>query len=340
MSQLLNTLSQQMIPAVEQEMRSVLKATGAPADTFDGMLHYPMGWVDEHFRPATTGGKRIRPLLCLLACHAAGGNWRQAVPAAAAIEMLHNFTLVHDDIQDASPLRHGRPTLWKIWGVNQSINTGDAMFAMAHIAMSRLLERGVPAEIVVRALRRLDETCIELTRGQHADMDFENRPSVTVDDYVAMINGKTAALLSLCTELGALVAGRNDTAVAHFAAFGREMGLAFQVRDDILGIWGEESAIGKSAATDIETRKKSLPVLYGLERNDTLRSMYGQNDNSGGFVGRVVRLLDEVGAREYAEQEEKRYADSAQGHLEAAEPAEEGYLALRELGQKLLGREA
>jgi geranylgeranyl diphosphate synthase, type I len=340
MSQLLNTLSQQMIPAVEQEMREVLQAQEGPADTFHGMMHYPMGWVDEQFRPAAHGGKRIRPLLCLLACHAAGGDWRQAVPPAAAIELLHNFTLVHDDIQDASPLRHNRPTVWQIWGANQAINTGDAMFALAHIAMSRLLERGVPAETVVCALRRLDETCIELTKGQHADMDFENRPSVTVDDYVAMINGKTAALLALCTELGAMVAGRDSSAVAHFAAFGREMGLAFQVRDDILGIWGEESAIGKSAATDIETRKKSLPVLYGLERSEALRTIYGQADNGNGFVGRVVRLLDEAGARGYAEQEEKRYADSAQAHLEAAEPAEEGYLALRQLGQKLLGREA
>ena len=214
------------------------------------------------------------------------------------------------------------------------------MFALSHLAMARLLERDIPAPVVVQALRRLDETCIELTKGQYNDMRFEQEETVTVDEYLAMIDGKTAALLSLATELGALIAGKDEETVAHYAAFGRELGLAFQVRDDILGIWGDETLIGKSAATDIATRKKSLPVLYGLEKSEKLRDLYAGSNSDNGFVQEAISLLDDVGARTFTHQHEQAYSRSALNHLEAVSPQGRGAEALYQLVALLLNRES
>jgi geranylgeranyl diphosphate synthase type I len=236
----LTNLTKIMLPAVRAEMQAILKADQhPPIDHLHGMMQYHMGWLDADFQQAgAKTGKHIRPLLLLLTVEAAGGAWTQAVPAAAAIELLHNFSLIHDDIEDNSPTRRGRETLWHIWGIPLAINAGDAMFAAAHLALGRLIERDVSAHIVVQAFRRFDETCIALTQGQHADMQFETRDDVQVEEYISMITGKTSVLLSLCAELGALIAGCEAETVAHYAQFGLNLGLAFQVQDDILGIWG------------------------------------------------------------------------------------------------------
>ena len=286
----------EMIPAVEREMRSVLQSEDRQKSSLYGMMHYHMGWADETFQSVELAtGKRIRPVLLLLSCAAAGADWRTAIPAAAAVELLHNFTLIHDDIQDASPTRRGRPTVWQNWGVAHAINVGDAMFALSHAALYRLFDDGVDPAVVVRAARCFDETCVALTVGQYHDMEFEDRQAVSVEDYIEMIGGKTAALLALCGEIGALVAGANDATIGHYAIFARELGLAFQVKDDILGIWGDEAAIGKSSATDIETRKKTLPVLYGLQQSDRLQALYRQTGTNHQFVEEVDTVLAGVG---------------------------------------------
>ena len=339
MSSELKALSQITLAALDEEMKSVLNADDNTPGSFYGMIHYHMGWVDEHMQPASVHpGKQIRPLLCMLACEAAGGDWRQALPAAAAIEILHNFSLVHDDIEDASPTRRGRKTVWTIWGVEQAINTGDAMFALAHLAMNRLIERGVPAPIVVQALRRFDETCLGLTQGQHDDMDFEKRDVVSVAEYMAMIEGKTAVLVSLSTELGARIAGADEATVAHYAQFGLDLGLAFQVKDDILGIWGDESVTGKSAATDITTKKKTLPVLYGLEQNADLRHLYATANPDADFVRQVIHLLDECGARTFTQTKASEYSEGSVDHLRAARPNGRAATALHEITEMLLQR--
>lgn len=339
----LDALTSQAMPAIDAEMRTVLHETAGmapPDDLFYGMIHYHMGWKDEAMRPVSlNSGKRIRPLLVLLVAQAAGGHWQQAVPAAASIEILHNFSLVHDDIQDASPTRRGRPTAWSLWGEPQAINTGDAMFAMAHLALNRLADRAVPPATVVRALRRFDETSVQLTQGQYADMSFETRDTVSTDEYLAMISGKTAVLIALSAELGALVAGASEDIIAHYAAFGRELGLAFQIQDDILGIWGDEALTGKSAATDIVTRKKSLPVLYGLAESETLRELYSREMDDDVFVRQAVAELDAAGARAYATGLATAYSSSALGHLEAAEPRGEAGQALFQLADMLLQRD-
>ncbi|MDX1686750.1 MAG: polyprenyl synthetase family protein [Candidatus Promineifilaceae bacterium] len=340
MASKLQSFTENMIPAVEAEMQEVLRAEdGAPTQLYT-MMHYHMGWTDNEGRPARVkAGKRIRPLLLLLSCGAAGSRWQRALPAGAAVELLHNFTLIHDDIQDASPTRRGRDTVWKIWGVPHAINSGDSMFALAHHALYRLAERSVDAEVVMHAARRFDETCVALTQGQYRDMAFETRPVVTVAEYLEMIGGKTAALLALCGELGALIAGAEGERVKHYAAFSRDLGLAFQVKDDILGIWGDEEQIGKSAATDIETRKKTLPVLYGLERSEELRDLYAQAENDGQFVSRVVQLLNDCSAREFAREQAAAYSKSALEHLEASGAEGPAGTALHQLADRLLQRQ-
>jgi len=333
------TDTEEMREALQAEMRTVLQAEQPDSSLFYGMLHYHMGWADRNLRPAqVNAGKQIRPLLCLLTCQAAGGNWQQAVPAAAAIEMLHNFSLIHDDIEDASPTRRGRETLWQIWGIEQAINAGDALLALSHLAMNRLSERDVAPATVVHALRRFDEVCVRLTQGQHADMNFEKRDEVSVAEYMEMITGKTAVLLSLCTELGALVAGCDVETVTYYAKFGLDLGLAFQVKDDILGIWGDEAVIGKSAATDILTKKKTLPVLYGLSQSDALRQLYQQPATGNGFVQQVVQLLNDNGAYDFAVAKATAYSQSALHHLEAAQPDGSAYVALKDLAHMLLQR--
>jgi geranylgeranyl diphosphate synthase type I len=343
----LKTLAAQYLPALEAEIRQALSpappTTAAPPGTardhFYQMIHYHMGWLDEHFQPTDgNGGKRIRPLLCLLVCQAVGGRWEQALPAAAAIEILHNFTLVHDDIEDRSPTRRGRATLWQLWGEPQAINCGDAMFALAHLALTRLTDCGVEPDNVVRALRRFDESCVRLTEGQHADMTFEGVDMVSVDAYLHMITGKTAVLLGLCGELGALIGGGDEETLRHYAAFGKQLGLAFQVKDDILGIWGDEALTGKSAATDIESGKKSLPVLFGLSQSENLRLLYAHPNGDQDYIRQVVTLLDESGAREFASQKATEYSRGAVDHLEAAGPAAAAGKALFQLTEMLLMR--
>ena len=331
---------QEMLPAIEAEMKAVLQADGRSDDDFYGMMHYHMGWADEQFQPAhVKSGKRIRPILCLLTCAAAGGDWQQAVPAAAAVEILHNFSLIHDDIEDASSTRRGRTTMWQIWGIELAINSGDAMFALAHVALGRLMERGVDAAIVVQALRRFDEMCVRLTQGQHADISFEKRDQVSVDEYIEMITGKTAVLLSHCAELGALIADCNAETVAHYATFGRNLGLAFQVIDDILGIWGDEALTGKSAATDIATKKKTLPVLHGLAQDETLCQLYQHAEADTAFIQQVVQQLDQLGSRDFATNKARTYSHSAVHHLEITNPSGSAALALQQLTDLLLKRD-
>lgn len=332
-----------MQAALVADMKEVLQAdVYPPIDQLHGMMQYHMGWLNENQQPDNApAGKQIRPLLTMLCCQAAGGDWTQAIPAASAIELTHNFSLIHDDIEDNSPTRRGRKTLWTTHGVPLAINAGDGMFAAARIALGRLEDRGVPAKTIVQAFRRFDDTCLKLTQGQDADMSFETRQDVNVDEYVAMITGKTSVLISLCAELGSIIAQKPAETSKDYHQFGLNLGLAFQVLDDILGIWGDEATIGKSATTDISTRKKTLPILFGLEHSPKLASIYFDTSiPETEFVPEVVELLDACGAEEYANKRAADYSNLALSHLESAEPQGDAGAALHELTHLLLGRKS
>jgi geranylgeranyl diphosphate synthase, type I len=293
------------LPLIEAELREVLALPEDAAAGHYQIMQYHMGWLDAELRPvAAPAGKRIRPVLCLLACAAAGGDPGAALPAAAGLELLHNFSLLHDDIEDNSPLRRHRPTAWTIFGMPIACNAGDGMFSLAHMAFFRLEERGVQPATVLAALRRFDEMCVALTEGQFLDMSFERRLSVTSDDYFRMIAGKTGALLAVTPEIGALVAGAAPATVAAYRRYGAALGLAFQLQDDILGIWGDESATGKSAASDILSKKKTLPVIYALAHEAVgaeLTALYAGVDFTESDVPAVLALLDQAGAQPYVE---------------------------------------
>lgn len=310
------------INAVEAEMRAIVTPPEAAFEPFYGMLRYHMGWTDENFWPiATRTGKRLRPVFCLLVCEALGGDWQVAVPAAACLELTHNFSLIHDDIEDRDDERHGRLTLWKRWGEAQAINAGDGLFVLARLALAELVRRGISVEVLAAVSVAYDQACLAITEGQFLDMEFETRLDVTEGDYLRMVTRKTAALLSAATQIGALLANTNPTQVASMANFGREVGLAFQIIDDLLGIWGDPTLTGKQAANDIRRRKKSLPVAYALEHaagmaQTTLRRIYGQTALSEYDIKTVLEILEECGAREHVQRLADFYHTNALSRLD------------------------
>ena len=305
---------------LDATMRRVVDVVPDAPD-LEVMVRYPMGWVDEHNRPyQATTGKRIRPLFLLLCNEAAGGKWHDALYAAAAVELLHNFSLIHDDIQDVSPTRHNRPTLWKIWGNANAINAGDILFSLAFVALHRLSETGLRSDTLITVWDVFNRTNLELTRGQHLDMQFEARENVSVDEYISMISGKSAALLATCAQIGALIAECNIQTAQYYADFALNLGIAFQIRDDILGIWGDPELTGKSVATDILYKKKSLPVLHGLAHSAELQAIYRRDSLTEADVQQAVYLLDEHDTRAYAENIERNYYTKALDMLTRANP--------------------
>jgi geranylgeranyl diphosphate synthase, type I len=330
----------QFVPIVEADLRHLLTEPPDSPPLFYRMLNYHMGWVDENGSSISKGqGKRIRPVLALLVSQAVCGDHSPARPAAAAVELIHNFSLLHDDIQDGSPLRHNRPAAWKIWGSEQGINAGDAMFALAHLAIPRLAAVGTNPAQLAGMLCILDETCLELTRGQHLDMTFEKRSDVAVEEYLDMITGKTAALVAASAHMGALAANGDQQTQDHYRAFGLNLGLAFQVMDDVLDIWGDPELTGKEAAVDIRQRKKSLPVLYGITQNPDLREHYlSAAPMDEARVQTAIQMLDQVDARGYAEDLAKQYSARTMEHLEAISPQEETGEVLYSLVDMLLMR--
>jgi geranylgeranyl diphosphate synthase type I len=236
-------------------------------------------------------------------------------------------------------MRHGRPTVWKIWGQANAINAGDALFTLAFEALSLLSNRGLASDTLIEVWRIFNQTALQLTRGQYLDMRYEHQENVSVDEYISMISGKSAALLAGSAQIGALVAS-NDADVARlYSRFGLNLGIAFQIRDDILGIWGEPTVTGKSAATDIISRKKSLPVLYSLSKSTQLAAIYRDEYFDDSRVNEAVAILNEVGAQDYAQEREAHYYHIAVETLQQANPRGEEGEWLRQLVNTLFQRE-
>lgn len=335
---LLQSFIQTMRPAVEEELRRSMDLLTPGHDELRAMMTYHLGWEGEGAGPEAQG-KRIRPILVLLSAQAAGGDWQQALPAAAAVELVHNFSLIHDDIEDQSPTRRGRPTVWSRWGVPHAINAGDTMFTLAHLELYQL-RKTLSAETTFRAAQALDQTCLELTEGQYLDMSYEGRSDLTIQDYWPMVGGKTAALLGCCAELGAITAGADDGKREALRRFGRSLGLAFQVLDDWLGIWGDPGMTGKSVESDLVSRKKTLPVLYALGEQGRFQQRWSAGPIGAADVPELVELLDEVSAEDYTRLKADSLTREALTALEAAvDQDNQAAVALRELADMLLNRQ-
>jgi len=327
--------------AVRVELKKVIDSC-PPA--LGNVLRYHMGWQDEHGHSCSReSGKFIRSTLCLLSCQAVGGDTSQVMPAAAAVELIHNFSLIHDDIEDASYERHHRPTVWKLWGQSQAINAGDTMFTLAYLALLKLKEKGIADEKIASSTEMLSLACLELCEGQYLDVEYENCLDITIEDYLDMAAKKTAALLAVATSLGAYLGSEDSKLVDFFHLFGKELGIAYQICDDILGIWGVEESTGKSAS-DISQRKKTLPVVYGLQNSDgearrKLEKLYSQKSIEGEEITDVTKILDHLGARDYAENLAEQYYYKALAHLEATRLDTSRQAPLKETACFLLKRD-
>jgi geranylgeranyl diphosphate synthase type I len=266
------------------------------------MLFYHFGYGG--YGPARRG-KRLRPRLLLRVVEAEGGVLENALDAAAAIEILHNYSLVHDDIEDGDELRHGRRTVWAVYGIPQALNAGDALCAISFLVLMNATAR-YPENRVLRMVRALQEAHATMCDGQSLDLAFERATHVDIAEYHRMIGAKTAALFGASSELGALCAPCDDQSVLRYRELGRAYGLAFQIRDDVLGVWGTLDATGKVTGNDIARRKWTFPVVWALSRppsaaRDRIAQAYAHAEGlEGDTVMTVIDALDELGAREAA----------------------------------------
>lgn len=300
------------------DLEARLRASVPDSDTgFFGLLRYHLGWQDRDGRAVSEdSGKRLRPVLCLASCEMAGGDWHRALPAAAALELIHNFSLLHDDVQDGDETRRGRATAWTVFGVDQAIAAGNAMRVVADQTLASLVNAGLSASSAVAASNELTRRYLEMIEGQYLDMSFESADDVTTDQYLDMIGRKTGALIEAAMYLGSIVATGDASAAKAFGACGRRLGLAFQVRDDLLGVWGNPMATGKAVGADIRRKKKSMPVVFLFQRASKadrawLDQAYAADEVAGADVERVLDILDGLGARTYVQETAERQAEQA-----------------------------
>lgn len=297
------------------------------------IFYYHLGLND----PVNKQGKRIRPVLTLICSTGADVPYMKAMPAAAAIELIHNFSLIHDDIEDNDFIRRGKEAVWKKWGLAQGLNAGDAMFNSAFSVIQKLNDN-FSTTIVYDATKLLSDTCEKLTKGQYLDIGFENRDDVTISEYFQMVEGKTAALLACSSEMGAILGGLDKNQREIYHLYGRSLGIAFQIYDDWLGIWGDEEKTGKSTTGDLLERKKSLPILLGLEKSERFRKKFNQIDLSEAETRLLTLWLREDGIEDLVIKYFSEWTRRSIEFIEKMESADKEKQFLLEITNKLLMR--
>ncbi len=318
---------EELLTAFEGYMRSIAFPSEPDA------LYEPIRYALDN------GGKRLRPLLLLMACNVFEEDVTSAMPGAAAVEVFHNFTLLHDDIMDNSSVRRGKPTVHRKWGENSAILSGDAMMIYAY----KLLE-GLPAEVLPKVFRIFNDTSLKVCEGQQYDMDFELLEQVSMDEYIKMISLKTAVLLAGALAIGAVMGGASDKDTASLYTFGMELGLAFQIQDDLLDCYGTQEAFGKPVGGDILEGKKTYLITSAMEKADqTTRLrlgglMHNREMLDGEKVSRVLAIYDELGVRALAEESVKLHTDRAVAALEGLSVTSERTGCLKTLAISLTGR--
>jgi geranylgeranyl diphosphate synthase type I len=341
-SEALDRYRERLTAALEESIQAARATTPqtpivAPLlNAFYGQIEYHFGWRDADLRPnRAQPGKLLRPALLLAACELAAAHAGSdqdkasdavtcALPAAISVELVHNFSLIHDDIEDGDETRHHRATLWKVWGEAHAINTGDGVFSMARLELLRLIERGVSPTLVVELAELLDRTCLALCEGQYLDMAFERSQQINAEMYLAMIGRKTAALMACAAQIGGRLGAPDDPALAErLRDFGDALGMAFQVRDDLLGIW-EAADLGKSVAGDVRRKKMTLPVLLALDaatladREALLHVYTSAGQASEQEIESVLAIFERVRARERARAILRAHCEAARRALESA----------------------
>lgn len=306
---------------IDREIKEVFRGHDFPEPLY-AMMKYHLGWLDEDLRETSQyRGKRFRPTICLLAYKALSGVYTKALPAAAAIELIHNFSLIHDDIEDMDEERRHKPTVWKLWGIPQAINVGDGMHVMANLAALRLKDANVTSQKIVEVLEVLNGTIMRLCEGQYLDMSFEEATDVTVDMYLDMVSRKTGALIEASILVGASLATEDEGLIGHFRDFGKNIGVAFQIRDDIIGIWGDPGKAGKPIGSDILRKKKTLPLLYAFQKagedKKILAGIYRKKRPTRGDVEKVLHILEKVGAKKHSQEVAERFEALAFKDLKA-----------------------
>jgi geranylgeranyl diphosphate synthase, type I len=279
------------IPVLEAEMNRIIQESIHPeAILLKDIFLYHLG-LD---RDSDARGKRVRPILLLLITHANGKDWRKAIPAAAAVEFLHNFSLIHDDIEDRSELRHGRLTVWSKWGDAQAINAGDGMYTLVFQAIHKLNGYNSP-EIIQMANDLVTQACLRLVEGQIMDVAFEKQEGISAVDYYRMIDGKTAALIACCAQLGGLLAEVDQSKLQLLNDLGYKLGRGFQIQDDLLGIWGNPHQTGKSVESDLINHKHTLPVIYGFQMSPKFRDRWQRGNIRPDETSQIAGWLREDG---------------------------------------------
>ena len=313
-----------MFDRYREHLENALAAAVPPLQdhAVNTLLRYHLGWCDPTGAPAATPasqGKALRPTLCMFVCDALQGDPGHAAPAAAALELIHNFSLVHDDIQDQGMERRHQPTVWAVWGTEHALVAGDAMQSLGDLSTLNL-DGNVPPVTTIRISQLLTQSYLEMIEGQCRDLEFERREVIESNEYLDMIALKTGALIRSSMVIGATIATDDSETLEGVARFGRAIGRLFQIRDDYLGIWGDEAITGKSTDSDIVQRKKSFPIVYafqhadGADREELLR-LYSQEALEEADVNRVMDILDHLGADRQTDELTEATADEGRAAL-------------------------
>lgn len=330
----LNTYRKKYLPRLSDEILYFINSQ-IPNNGINlrDIFHYHLGLEND----TPDRGKRIRPFLLLICNEGAGGNWEKALPAAVAVELLHNFSLIHDDIEDNGKFRRGKEAVWVRWGLAKGLNAGDAMFASSLKSMSQL-KKSYSGGVNLRALNLFGETCMKLTLGQQMDLEYEDRDLINESEYYEMVRGKTAALLSCCTEMGALLAGLGSNQRKTFRQFGENLGVAFQIYDDWLGIWGDTKVTGKSARSDLTEGKKSLPVILGLAESGRFADVWRERNFKPDSIKVMSQILLNEGVEKIIKARFEHFNKKALFYLEKMDCITEIKKVLMEFSMKLLTR--
>ncbi len=324
----------QYLQALDEELRELFSSR-------DGFLYdvlrYHLGWTDQQGTPEDSAAPLHFPSrLALASCEALSGDFRPALPAAAGVELVHNFILVHEDAQSGRPKAQARPGICSIWGQAQTINAGDGLHALGRTAVMRLDRSGVPPDRVLRAVESLDQACLTLCEGQFMDLSFQDHLVVTRSAFHNMFSHKAGALTGCSAELGALAAGADDTTCARFRDLGRLLGMAWQVSRDVADLWGGRQD-GQTAG-DVLSKKKSLLLVHvlenaGLAAKQELEAIFDKQVLLPEEVSRIIDIMEQAGSREFAEGKAKDLVEQALGTIDGLGVPRPGMEGLRQLGQ-------